>query len=267
MEIKQRNSNIELLRIICMLFVIGGHIIMRYKGGEIGTNEYFIGNILRSFFMVAVNCFVLISGYFGIKLNYKKLIKMAVQVFFYTILIYLITVALGIHSVSPKQDILLLIPIISKRYWFITIYFLLCIISPVLNLVIENIDKKYFKKILLIACILFYILPTFQYMINAPSLTGDAGYGIVNFTCLYFIGRYIKLYYKDDRSILFYGVIYIASSLLLFLGNYTLTRIFGFPFSSFVSYDTVFLLVSAVSLFLVFKNINIKSKVINSLSR
>ena len=143
-----RDSNFELLRILCMCFVIGGHIVMKYDDGGFGTTEYYIGNILRSFFMVSVNCFVLISGYFGIKLNYKKLMKMLIQVLFYSIFIYLITIIFGIHTIELKKDILLFIPIISKRYWFITIYFVLCIISPILNLIISNIDKDQFKKIL-----------------------------------------------------------------------------------------------------------------------
>lgn len=49
MSVKVRNSNIELLRIVCMCFVIGSHTIMQYKSVEIGTAEYYIGNILRSF--------------------------------------------------------------------------------------------------------------------------------------------------------------------------------------------------------------------------
>lgn len=36
-----RNSNIELLRILCMCFVIGGHIVMSYDVGNFGTMEYY----------------------------------------------------------------------------------------------------------------------------------------------------------------------------------------------------------------------------------
>lgn len=266
MEISKRNSNIELLRIFCMCFVIGGHIVMKYDCVDLGTVEYFIGNILRSFFAVAVNCFVLISGYFGIKLNYKKLLKISMQVLFYSISIYILTLILGIHTFEFKKDILLLIPIISKQYWFITIYFVLCILSPLLNIIIENINKEKFKQILIIIIVLFYILPTLQYMVNSPTITGDAGYGIVNFVCLYFIGRYIRIYYNDRKSVFIYAMVYITSSISLFLGNYILSKIFGFHFSSFISYDTIFLLISAIALFLLFKNISIQSNVINRLS-
>ena len=267
MSVKIRNSNIELLRIVCMCFVIGSHTIMQYKSVEIGTAEYYIGNILRSFFMVAVNCFVIISGYFGINLNLRKLIKMSIQVSFYSISIYIITVILGIHEVNIKKDILILFPIITKRYWYITVYFVLCLISPLLNIIIENISKNQFRLILLVSFILFYALPTLLYTVNAPTITSDAGYGIVNFICLYFLGRFIKLYYKNKKTTIYYGSRFVISSLALFLANHILTLIFGFPFSSFISYDTVFSFISAFMIFMIFEQITIKSNLINNLAK
>ncbi|MCD2502886.1 acyltransferase family protein [Clostridium sp. NSJ-145] len=178
----QRNSNFELLRIICIILVICGHITM-YNGtlGQIGTINYYIGNIIRSFCMVAVNCFILISGYFGIKFSLKKLIKLECIVVFHTLLLFILAVIFKIHTISFKEDILLLMPVLTKRYWFITIYIALCVISPILNLIVNVITKEQYKKILIISIIMFYILPTFLYTINAPTITGDSGYGIINF--------------------------------------------------------------------------------------
>lgn len=264
---QDRNSNIELLRIICMCFIIGGHVIMKYNGDDLGTNEYYISNILRSFFIVAVNCFVIISGYFEIKLNIKKLIKMSMQIEFYSVVIFLITVIYGIHTVNIKKDILLFFPIITRRYWYITIYFVLCIISPLLNIIVEKLDKNKFEVMLISAISMFYILPTLSYCVNSPTITADAGYEIVNFICLYFLGRYIKLYYRDNKSKMFYGRGFILASLALFLSNHLLTLIFGFYFNSFLSYDTIFLLVSAYMLFMLFKNIQFKSNIINNLAK
>lgn len=263
---KERNSNIELLRIICMYFVIAGHVIMKYKNDSLGTNEYFISNILRSFFVVAVNCFVIISGYFSINLNYKKLIKMSFQVSFYVITIYLLTLVFSIHTINIKADILLLFPIITKRYWYITVYFALCLVSPLLNIIVENINKAQFQRMLFGAFILFYLIPTGCYIINAPTITGDAGYGIINFICLYFVGRYLRLHFNQNKSKIFYTVVFIVSSFSIFVGNYILTLILGFEFSSFISYDTIFNFVSAIMLFKLFESIDVKSNIINRLA-
>lgn len=262
-----RNCNIELLRILCMCFIIAGHVIMKYPADDIGTVEYYISNILRSFFMVSVNCFIIISGYFGIRLNIKKLLKMSMQVSFYVISIYIILVCFRIHNIEIKKDILLLFPILTKQYWYITIYFVLCLISPILNIVVNNISKKQFKTMLIIITLIFYVLPTFLYPINAPTITGDSGYGIINFICLYFIGRYIKLYYNEQKNSAYYAVGYVISSLLLFLSNHILTVIFGFYFNSFISYDTIFLLISAFMLFMTFNKMSIKSNIISNLSK
>lgn len=262
-----RNSNIELLRILCMLFVIGGHVIMKYGTYDIGITEYYIGNILRSFFIVAVNCFVIISGFFSIQLNIKKLIKMGIQVSFYTVIIYIITLTLGIHKFNIKNDILVVFSLFTKRYWYITIYFVLCIISPLLNIIVENLSKDQFKTMILTSIILFYCFPTICYLINSPTITSDSGYGLINFICLYFIGRYIKIYYNDQKSKLYYATGYILSSLSLFLANNILTKLLGFYFNSFISYDTIFLFISAFMLFMLFKNINLNSKIINNLAK
>ncbi|CAM2076873.1 MAG: hypothetical protein NSGCLCUN01_01059 [uncultured Clostridium sp.] len=262
-----RNSNIELLRILCMLFVIGGHIIMKYGTYDIGITEYYIGNILRSFFIVAVNCFVIISGFFSIKLNIKKLIKMSIQVTFYSIIIYVITLILGIHNFNIKNDILVIFSLFTKRYWYITIYFILCIVSPLLNIIVEKLNKYQFKYMVFISFILFYCFPTICYIINSPTITADSGYGLINFICLYFLGRYIKIYYNDKKSKLFYATGYILSSLALFLANNILTKLLGFYFNSFISYDTIFLFMSSFMLFMLFKNINLNSKIINNLAK
>lgn len=264
---KERNSNIELLRVVCMYFIIAWHIIMKYTNYYLGSNEYYISTILRSFFIVAVNCFVIISGYFGIKLNVRKMMKLSIQVWFYSISIFFMTVICGIHTINIKKDILLFFPIITKRYWYITIYFVLCIISPILNIIVEKLDQYKFKVMIVSAIIMFYILPVLNYCVNAPTITADGGYGIVNFICLYFLGRYIKLYNIGNKSKMFYGSGFILASIALFLSNHILTLILGFYFNYFLSYDTIFLLVSAYMLFMLFKNIQIKSNIINNLAK
>ena len=68
---KNRDLNIELLRIVCMIFVVLFHVnrnvIVRNPDSSDFLNHCAIaGNALVA---VAVDCFILISGYFGINLN------------------------------------------------------------------------------------------------------------------------------------------------------------------------------------------------------
>lgn len=80
-----RCANFEVLRIVIMLLIIIGHIMMySAKLDKVGTVEYYITNAVRSFTMVAVNTFVLITGYFGTDRKWRKLLGLDLKVCFYT---------------------------------------------------------------------------------------------------------------------------------------------------------------------------------------
>ena len=65
-----RKSNIELLRIVCMLMIICGHIMGEHKTTyDLTSFDELIKLFVLSVVTVAVDTFVLISGYFGIKMN------------------------------------------------------------------------------------------------------------------------------------------------------------------------------------------------------
>lgn len=147
----ERESNFELLRILLMLLIIAGHVTM-YSGKlkDLGTTDYYITNFLRSFAMVAVNAFVLLTGYFGTKRNWGKLFKLDLRVCFYTWVGFALAIALGIHTISLTKDIQLLFPVITKQYWYITIYFVLCIFSPYFNVFLENVSEKMLKDAIFI---------------------------------------------------------------------------------------------------------------------
>ena len=64
MNTKTRNSNIELLRIIAMMFIVIWHISVHAQKGELPSHNYII-----SITITGVNLFLLITGYFGIRLK------------------------------------------------------------------------------------------------------------------------------------------------------------------------------------------------------
>lgn len=81
----KRNANFDLMGIILMLMIISEHILL-YSGklSNIGTIEYYISNLYKSFCVIAVNAFVLRSGYFGIKRKWDKIAKIDIRTCFYT---------------------------------------------------------------------------------------------------------------------------------------------------------------------------------------
>ena len=59
----KRNSNFEFLRIVCMLMIIGGHIILAHDTMySLSNPDEIINLLLMPFFYVHVNCFILIRA-------------------------------------------------------------------------------------------------------------------------------------------------------------------------------------------------------------
>lgn len=141
---KQRASSFELLRILCMLFVIGGHLIgkgmqITYDGTLYGGEDYNLSRLLYSFCIVAVSTFILISGYFSIKFNWRKIIKIWFSVLFFS---WAIAGYMVIGQNNIKGSLPYFMPIISNEFWFISCYFVLCGVSPLLNRLVDNLSKR-----------------------------------------------------------------------------------------------------------------------------
>ena len=140
MEVKERESNIELLRIFSMflivLFHLGYHGII-LSNTFIESNIY-INNIYLYFInilgKIGVNLFVLISGYFLVtkkKYNYKKILLFWLQILLYSIIIYLVlTLVFKNNSIRLIEA---LMPLSYKKWWFATSYFILYLIYPYIN--------------------------------------------------------------------------------------------------------------------------------------
>ncbi len=267
-----RNSNIELLRIIAMLLIIGGHVV-RFGTSSIGNyditkwyggTDFAIGNLIYAFCIVAVNVYVLISGYFGIKFSLHKLIRLECLILFYSFLLLAAGLYLGwIHLLQIPAYIL---PTLSSKWWFITTYMVLCLMSPLLNHIVDQTSKKQLKSIVFAGFLLFYVWATLSYTFNFKQLVPSFGGNIINFVVLYFTGRYIRLYYKDNLS----SWQYLVYFLLLTLGMYAIqlcfSHILGFAFASFSNDDSAFVFASAVCLFLGFKNLSFTVNWVNRLA-
>ena len=140
-EISNRQSNYELLRIIAMMMIIGLHYFNADMGGvidnvSIGTTNYYLTYLFESIFMVGVNVFVLISGYFMIKkdtINIRKCVDLLILLAFYGICFYIIRIFIGIDKFSIKNLIKVSLPILAGSRWFVKTYIILVILSPFIN--------------------------------------------------------------------------------------------------------------------------------------
>jgi len=262
--VKKRESNFELLRIFLMVMIITGHVSVHHENPYVLTNgEEIFKLFLWGMICVSVNTFILISGYFGIQFKKDRLLRLIIQTMFYSIVFMIIAIIFGWRTFNARMDLFALLPIITKQYWFVTCYVVLYILSPWINIWVGSLNVNMYRRFLLTGFLIVYLWPTFNYLINAPQFIRDAGYGIVNFIYLYMLGRYIHLYYEEKHSSFFYGCGYLISTIILFICQYSLSWLLGFEFTSWLSYNTLFCLISSVCLFMAFKNLSFYSAKIN----
>ena len=77
---KERESNFELLRLIAMIFIVLYHFCSSVKAGIDTENRWIL--LGYTIFHIGVPVFILISGYWTIKLSIRKLISFYFLMFF-----------------------------------------------------------------------------------------------------------------------------------------------------------------------------------------
>lgn len=170
-----RDSNYELMRIISMLMIVIWHILLHglvdvQSTGMLSFVIYFLEAIL----VVHVNSYMLVTGYYQCKKEFKrkKLIALNNQSWFYRVVIMLILCGYGIIEIGRKEFFQALFPLDYATYWFVQMYLFLYCFSPFLNRLIEKMSKKEFQILLMICLIVFSVLPTISMQIMVPIEKG-----------------------------------------------------------------------------------------------
>lgn len=268
MKVKERKSNFELLRIITMLMIVTMHIL-DHSGIFLSKNmlsyNFIVSNVINGFSIVAVNCYILVTGYFGYKQSFRKdkLVKLYIQVIVISIFISLVFWIFKLESINISNIVKTFMPIISQSWWFISVYFVLYMTTPYINKLIDVIDKNELEKLILIGLIIFVIWPSLSAVDLINPINEDGGYGLYNFILLYIIGAYIGKY-KNTTKVSKYNffIIYMISMILLICINLVLTYLMN-KYIAKLSYDFILTYIGSISLFMFFKELDLKSKFIN----
>lgn len=258
----QRNSNIELMRIICILLVIAGHYYYHgvWENGISPENTIFL-KIFGGGSKLAVNCFVLITGYFGANIESKRVISLIRDRWFYSIFLTIILVVIGISDLSGKLLIRTLFPLVTCRHNYITVFVMLYFFIPFINKWIATLGKKNLEKFLIITLIFISILPTLY-----PGFSNNTYAYIFWMIILFCIGRYMGEYHLQlpwkSIFLIAIGVLMICTFVIeprvgMYGENYAIGMQYSFP-----------LLVASVSLLGIFINLKMPyNKTINWLAK
>lgn len=267
----KRQINIEFLRIIAMFLIVACHFIIHsdlLANSNVWSLNHIIILLVVLFLINSANCYMLIGGYFLVKSKFKleKLLSMWSQVQFYSIFIYLILVVTGITSFSLKELIFSFLPIYRDQYWFFTCYFGVYMLLPLLNLITNNIDKNQYQKILIIGLLILSLIPSFLYFTDIFDI--NYGYSLLWFIYIYFVGGYLRLHYKTQKSFKHYFGIYLIVTLVSFIANLLavelLSTIINKKITSYLlmNYNSITVFISSICFFLAFTKINLKSDIV-----
>lgn len=182
----QRSSNLELLRILCMLLIIGDHLT-----GQGGIADY--TTLPSSFAFCLIGCgsriacsvFILIGGWFLCEQPYKtrRPLSLWLSLWLYTVPVTLLCRLAGL-DVSFGALRWAAFPASTRQLWFISDYLLLLLCVPLLNRVLRGLPRTAHRGLLAVLAV-----P----MILYPTLFGENG--IVSDTAWMFLYEYLLAAY------------------------------------------------------------------------
>ena len=266
-QLMQRQSNIELLRIIAMLMILVLHANMMANG--LPSSDEVMSDFLPSFFrfffevisIVGVNVFVLISGWFGLRCTKRGVCNIFFQCAFCSgvaIVIYLL-----LHHSMPIWTMLIKEAYIGSSYWFVVSYLGLMIMAPVLNTFVEHTSKMVLERFLVVF-FAFQMVYGWLMLDEAHFINGNS---ILSFIGIYLLARYLKLYGKPlvDKSSRFFFCGYALCSIVVIIfllagilsNNVLISQ--NIIDKVALAYNSPFVIVSSVCLFLGFVRLDMGS--------
>lgn len=267
--VKARQSNLELLRLIAMFGVLVVHTDFGALGFPdrtelISTPAYSVTRIIIEFFsIVAVNVFVLISGWFGITFRWKGLSNLLFQCLFFFFGIYTFCVIAGIKPLNLNGIYMCLM--FSGNGWFIKSYLGMYILAPIMNAFVEHANRKHFLQLL----ICFFIFQSLYGWFSQGAAFIEEGYSAFSFMGLYLLARYVRVYQprfsmrKRSYDFSAYACLSLASSAVFILASYLDKPAFT---AMMFRYTNPLTIAAALFLLLAFSKIRLTSKAVNSVA-
>ncbi|MBE6070885.1 MAG: hypothetical protein E7208_02885 [Clostridium butyricum] len=273
---KNRDLNIDIMRVICSIFIVIIHIIDFYflSYNQVGNSFWQFINIFESSIRFAVPIFFMISGALLIK-NFNESIKNFYKKRLFKLVVpyILISIAYSIGNQIIKTNTVSVNSIVKNiisfdahyHLWFFEPLIILYLITPLIRKLILFLEKNNKNIIINIYLVLWIVLgiiiPTVVNIYNHTSFR--YGIQILNYLGYFILGYAIRNYYKK----LFYNreklliLMYSISMIITFFGNcFYLNSETGIYNNYFIVPSTLNIYIEAFSVFMYF---NIKEVKLN----
>ena len=256
----------ELLRIFSMVLVLVSHASYTSLNSptqiDIFTSldSVFFRALSESLSEVCVNAFILISGWYGIKVRSIRFTELIFQVLFFSIFIYAMMRILGMTRSMDINEWIELLLIKHRGYWFVKAYIILYLFAPVMNIFVDNVSRKQLKTFLIAFFVVQVIYGFYHY---GGWYAG--GYSPLSFMGLYLLARYMRLY--PNRYMQFNKqidlTIYLVISVFTAVCSLALTYNFDKGGTVLFLYSSPLVILSSVLFFLFFTKLSFYNRVVN----
>ena len=269
-----RMANLELLRCVAMMMVVVLHYLGkgelladltgdRLKGAQI------VAWLLECFCIVAVNVYMLISGYFLCTSSFKisRLIRLWLQVWVYSVVFGLAGALSGVMTGTDFDAhylLTLLFPVSMGHYWFMTAYVFLYLLLPFLGIAVQRMTRQQLQVAL---GLLFFAFCILKSVLPIRLEMDGQGYDCLWYLCVFLAAAYIRRFgipfLENKKHCL---ILYAACCLLVFAGTFLLravylhTQALGRMLKICLEYNHILPFLAAVGLFGFFAGMQVKGK-------
>lgn len=269
-----RMANLELLRCAAMMMVAAlhylgkGNLLADLGGDGLGAGQA-AAWLLECFCIVAVNVYMLISGYFLSRSSFKptRLIQLWLQIWFYSVAFGLAGALSGVMAGAEFDFhylLTLLFPVSMGHYWFMSAYVYFYLLLPLAGVAAARMTKQQMQAALVFLfmafCLIKSVLPV-RFEMDAQ------GYDCLWYLCVFLAAAYIRRFgapFLEKRGIC--AMLYIGGCLLIFAGTMVLRQVYlqtgGLErmLKMFLEYNHILPFAAAVGLFGLFLNIKADGK-------
>ncbi|MCR5494315.1 MAG: acyltransferase [Treponema sp.] len=282
-SLKNRNSNVELLRIIAMFLIVLTHTPSQSYCAGYGLEACRGAKVFMemvSCFGTVGNCiFIMISSWFLLdsKFSWKNVFRIWFSVFSVSLIICSIVAFSKLeivsfldaakylsstydevkHIITGKELRLSVLPMYSNIYWFAGSYLIFYTFAPFLNVLVKNLDQKNHLKLVLLCYCVVCILPLFPHESLYYPMNNGLDMFLVCYMAVTYVKRYKPVFLKNGKRNILVGILLIFFILIVsFLCNYFLFPKHGFVYQHVVNVWS--LLLSSFFLFCGFVNLEPK---------
>lgn len=265
---KTRSSNFELLRVICMLCLIGHHFAVH--GGllsqEANTVAYSFGVAFLPIGKICFIAFIAISMWFlcDSKTNLARFLKVWLEVLFYSVVFTVISFLMD-YPLRPVDFISSFFVMIGNSHGFAASYLIFVLILPFLLFIAKRLTKK---QTIYLLIVLFFVQIGAQILNKYTNYVQPVFSEPLLFVFCFFLSLFLKKWpIKIFDNKIFSLTVLIAIYSLMIVNNTVASsnaKISFFIYVLSIDESSVLFIIAGYALFFLFKNIHVKeNKFIN----